>query len=256
MSSTLLAVWGRGVVPGSRCERFSALRTRSRTGSGGVLARVGPVGSGVVRGERRSCPRAAEVFWGCSRGLDRGSSRWVVRGVVPGFSAGVVPGLSRRCRGVVGRGGLGWTGVDRGRGPPGSGAGVGAHRPRPGPERGRSSTPLGRAGPGRAGARRGPGRGVEARGAAVPAGVTPPGDRRGAPGRGAGPGVRGTPRDARGRRARGSRPRAGTREAPGGAGGLSSCRCAPEGIRTPNLLIRSQMLYPLSYGRVQRAVTR
>ena len=24
---------------------------------------------------------------------------------------------------------------------------------------------------------------------------------------------------------------------------------APEGIRTPNLLIRSQMLYPLSYGR-------
>ena len=25
--------------------------------------------------------------------------------------------------------------------------------------------------------------------------------------------------------------------------------CAPEGIRTPNLLIRSQVLYPLSYGR-------
>ena len=25
--------------------------------------------------------------------------------------------------------------------------------------------------------------------------------------------------------------------------------CAPEGIRTPNLLIRSQMLYPLSYRR-------
>ncbi len=25
---------------------------------------------------------------------------------------------------------------------------------------------------------------------------------------------------------------------------------APEGIRTPNLLIRSQMLYPLSYGRI------
>ena len=25
---------------------------------------------------------------------------------------------------------------------------------------------------------------------------------------------------------------------------------APEGIRTPNLLIRSQMLYPLSYGRM------
>ena len=24
---------------------------------------------------------------------------------------------------------------------------------------------------------------------------------------------------------------------------------APEGIRTPNLLIRNQMLYPLSYGR-------
>ena len=27
-------------------------------------------------------------------------------------------------------------------------------------------------------------------------------------------------------------------------------RCAPEGTRTPNLLIRSQMLYPLSYGRM------
>jgi hypothetical protein len=27
-------------------------------------------------------------------------------------------------------------------------------------------------------------------------------------------------------------------------------RSAPEEIRTPNLLIRSQMLYPLSYGRV------
>ncbi len=26
--------------------------------------------------------------------------------------------------------------------------------------------------------------------------------------------------------------------------------CAPGGIRTPNLLIRSQMLYPLSYGRL------
>jgi len=30
---------------------------------------------------------------------------------------------------------------------------------------------------------------------------------------------------------------------------------APEGIRTPNLLIRSQMLYPLSYGRGHRAVS-
>ena len=28
------------------------------------------------------------------------------------------------------------------------------------------------------------------------------------------------------------------------------CTGAPEEIRTPNLLIRSQMLYPLSYGRV------
>ena len=28
-----------------------------------------------------------------------------------------------------------------------------------------------------------------------------------------------------------------------------SQQSAPEGIRTPNLLIRSQMLYPLSYGR-------
>ena len=31
---------------------------------------------------------------------------------------------------------------------------------------------------------------------------------------------------------------------------LACCRCAPEGTRTPNLLIRSQMLYPLSYGRM------
>src|SRR3712207_8617582 len=30
-------------------------------------------------------------------------------------------------------------------------------------------------------------------------------------------------------------------------------RCAPVGIRTPNLLIRSQMLYPLSYGRPSAA---
>ena len=29
---------------------------------------------------------------------------------------------------------------------------------------------------------------------------------------------------------------------------------APEGIRTPNLLIRSQMLYPLSYGRMLSSV--
>ncbi len=31
---------------------------------------------------------------------------------------------------------------------------------------------------------------------------------------------------------------------------LRHLKCAPEGIRTPNLLIRSQMLYPLSYGRL------
>ena len=31
---------------------------------------------------------------------------------------------------------------------------------------------------------------------------------------------------------------------------------APEGIRTPNLLIRSQMLYPLSYGRMSLVVGR
>jgi hypothetical protein len=29
---------------------------------------------------------------------------------------------------------------------------------------------------------------------------------------------------------------------------------APEGIRTPNLLIRSQMLYPLSYGRMSSVI--
>jgi hypothetical protein len=30
---------------------------------------------------------------------------------------------------------------------------------------------------------------------------------------------------------------------------LATSQSAPEGIRTPNLLIRSQMLYPLSYER-------
>ncbi|CUR55638.1 hypothetical protein NOCA2290025 [metagenome] len=30
--------------------------------------------------------------------------------------------------------------------------------------------------------------------------------------------------------------------------------CAPVGIRTPNLLIRSQMLYPLSYRRMSRGL--
>jgi hypothetical protein len=34
------------------------------------------------------------------------------------------------------------------------------------------------------------------------------------------------------------------------AASTTSDFCAPEGIRTPNLLIRSQMLYPLSYGRL------
>jgi hypothetical protein len=34
------------------------------------------------------------------------------------------------------------------------------------------------------------------------------------------------------------------------AASTTSGFCAPEGIRTPNLLIRSQMLYPLSYGRL------
>ena len=51
------------------------------------------------------------------------------------------------------------------------------------------------------------------------------------------------------------------RRAGSGAGALErekalhagpSRRSAPEGIRTPNLLIRSQMLYPLSYGRTRR----
>ena len=32
--------------------------------------------------------------------------------------------------------------------------------------------------------------------------------------------------------------------------GTRGLTCAREGIRTPNLLIRSQMLYPLSYARL------
>jgi hypothetical protein len=43
--------------------------------------------------------------------------------------------------------------------------------------------------------------------------------------------------------------RSGAGEAGEWASDLGGC-CAPEGIRTPNLLIRSQMLYPLSYGRM------
>src|SRR3954453_5670898 len=38
-------------------------------------------------------------------------------------------------------------------------------------------------------------------------------------------------------------------QGPVGDATAASRRCAPEGTRTPNLLIRSQMLYPLSYGR-------
>ena len=38
--------------------------------------------------------------------------------------------------------------------------------------------------------------------------------------------------------------------------GSVSTQSAPEGIRTPNLLIRSQMLYPLSYGRPPRRTRR
>ena len=41
----------------------------------------------------------------------------------------------------------------------------------------------------------------------------------------------------------------GKRKAPG-VKGTESLTCAREGIRTPNLLIRSQMLYPLSYARL------
>ena len=48
------------------------------------------------------------------------------------------------------------------------------------------------------------------------------------------------PQDEQGPRPRRRRP---------GAPSSVSTQSAPEGIRTPNLLIRSQMLYPLSYGR-------
>ena len=61
----------------------------------------------------------------------------------------------------------------------------------------------------------------------------------------------GTTRDSRGARLGAGRKRI-CRASPVGAArqiGVSTRR-APEGIRTPNLLIRSQMLYPLSYGCV------
>ncbi len=47
----------------------------------------------------------------------------------------------------------------------------------------------------------------------------------------------------------------GKRKAPG-VKGTESLTCAREGIRTPNLLIRSQMLYPLSYARLLNCVLR
>ncbi len=47
----------------------------------------------------------------------------------------------------------------------------------------------------------------------------------------------------------------GKRKAPG-VKGTESLTCAREGIRTPNLLIRSQMLYPLSYARLLNYVLR
>jgi hypothetical protein len=37
--------------------------------------------------------------------------------------------------------------------------------------------------------------------------------------------------------------------------GLGPVQSAREGIRTPNLLIRSQMLYPLSYARLAAKYT-
>src|SRR4051794_20332311 len=43
-----------------------------------------------------------------------------------------------------------------------------------------------------------------------------------------------------------------TRSAAGQGLVVAVSTSAPEGIRTPNLLIRSQMLYPLSYGRSPR----
>src|SRR5664280_1547994 len=46
----------------------------------------------------------------------------------------------------------------------------------------------------------------------------------------------------------GQRTKGGPRTSPGPSFRLSQ-QSAPGGIRTPNLLIRNQMLYPLSYGR-------
>src|SRR5690606_23466417 len=50
---------------------------------------------------------------------------------------------------------------------------------------------------------------------------------------------------------RGNVSRGGTTNAPPGGGGfvVAVTTNAPGGTRTPNLLIRRQMLYPLSYGR-------
>jgi hypothetical protein len=50
-------------------------------------------------------------------------------------------------------------------------------------------------------------------------------------------------------------PRAWVRQKPRSRGmNLGFCLSALGGIRTPNLLIRSQMLYPLSYERVPLGV--
>ena len=51
-----------------------------------------------------------------------------------------------------------------------------------------------------------------------------------------------------------SNPRPRNDEDPGKPAGQPGSICAPVGIRTPNLLIRSQMLYPLSYRRSSPAL--
>src|SRR5690606_9495333 len=78
----------------------------------------------------------------------------------------------------------------------------------------------------------------------------PPGGRVLAEGRGAHPGIvtdPGTRHTGAGDRTPGNNER--PRTSPGAWLPVST-QSAPEGIRTPNLLIRSQMLYPLSYGRM------
>lgn len=216
------------------------------------------------RNRHRNCPGTAQkVFCGCGGVLDRSS-----RGTAAGFrsSAGTCspdrPGVHRvRGFAVAGFTGPGFAGVGTGGRDrrcdreSGAGPGVGIGRGGPGAVDASGPSRSGPVAPSRSPSRHRP--------VAAPVPRRAGGASRGA-WRGGRPRARGRGRAPRcdercGVRAPGAPGHQGagpgTTKAPGVPGAFVLL-CAPEGIRTPNLLIRSQMLYPLSYGRVRRTAAR